>query len=101
MDDNDCFLRAAMDDDFLEREGIARMEWPSYSPDLNPTENLWGALGHTVCRHFPPPATLRDLETALPEEKLLLGFAVVDHLVTSMITRCTLCIKIRGAHVPY
>ena len=101
MGDNARPHRAAIVDDFLESEGIARMEWPAFSPDLNPIENLWDALGRAVLRRFPPPATLRDLQTALQEEWRLLDSTVVDHLVTSMITRCTLCMKVRGAHIPY
>ncbi|GBN72581.1 hypothetical protein AVEN_36486-1 [Araneus ventricosus] len=101
MDDNARPHRAAIVDDFLESEGIARMEWSAYSSDLNRIENLWDALGRSVCRRFPPPATLRDLETALQEEWRFLDSAVVDHLVTSMITRCTLYIKVRSSHIPY
>ncbi|GBM63718.1 hypothetical protein AVEN_72991-1 [Araneus ventricosus] len=101
MDDNARTHSAAIVDDFLESEGIARMEWTTYSPDLNPIENLWDALGRAVYRRFPPPATLRDLEIALQEEWRLLDSAAVDHLLTSMITRCTLCMKVKGAHIPY
>ncbi|GBM54875.1 hypothetical protein AVEN_158311-1 [Araneus ventricosus] len=101
MDDNARPHRVAIVDDFLESEGIARMEWAAYSPDLNPIENLSDALGHVVCRRFPPPAILRDLETALQEEWQLLDSAVVDHLVTSMITCCTLGMNLRGVHIPY
>ncbi|GBN67818.1 hypothetical protein AVEN_36462-1 [Araneus ventricosus] len=60
MDDSASPYRAAFVDDFLESEGIAHMEWPAYSPDLNPIENFWDDLGRAVCRRFPPPATLRD-----------------------------------------
>ncbi|GFT16965.1 hypothetical protein TNCV_791771 [Trichonephila clavipes] len=28
---------------------IARMEWPVYSSELNPIENLWDAFGRAVC----------------------------------------------------
>ena len=45
MDDDARPHRAAIVDDYLESEGIGRMAWPAYSPDLNPTENLWDALG--------------------------------------------------------
>ncbi|GBL80411.1 Transposable element Tcb1 transposase [Araneus ventricosus] len=40
MDDNARPHRAVIVDDFLESEEISRMEWPAYSPDLNPIENL-------------------------------------------------------------
>ncbi|KFM73750.1 hypothetical protein X975_08779, partial [Stegodyphus mimosarum] len=64
------------------------MAWPAYSPDLNPIENLWDALGRVVSSRFPPPATLIELEIALQEEWRLLNSAVVDHLIESMVTRC-------------
>ncbi|GFX45083.1 transposable element Tcb1 transposase [Trichonephila clavipes] len=40
MDDNAHSHRADIVDDYLESQGIARMVWPAYSPDLNPIENL-------------------------------------------------------------
>ncbi|KFM60382.1 Transposable element Tcb1 transposase, partial [Stegodyphus mimosarum] len=86
MDDNARPHRADIVDDYLESEGIARMAWPAYSPDLNPIENLWDALGRAVSSPFPPPATLIELETALQEERRLLNSAVVDHLTESMVT---------------
>ncbi|GFU27970.1 leucine-rich repeats and immunoglobulin-like domains protein 3 [Trichonephila clavipes] len=85
MDDNARPHRAAVVDNYLESEGITRMAWPAYSPDLNPIENLWNALGRAVSSRFPPPATLIELETALQEEWQLLNSAMVDHLIESMI----------------
>ncbi|GFV97117.1 transposable element Tcb1 transposase [Trichonephila clavipes] len=81
MDDNACPHRADIVYDYLESEGIVRIAWPVYSPELNPIENLWDALGHAVFSLFPPLATLIELETALQEEWRLLNSAVVDHLI--------------------
>ena len=101
INDNAHPHRAAIVDDYLKSEGIARMVWPAYSPDLNPIENLWVALGGDVFSRFPPPTTLIELKTALQEEWRLLNSAVVDHLIESMSIRCKLCLQVRGAHISY
>ncbi|GFX83119.1 transposable element Tcb1 transposase [Trichonephila clavipes] len=88
MDDDARPHRADIIDGYLESEGIARMAWPAYSPDFNPIENLWDALGRAVSSHFPPPATLIELKIALQEEWRLLNSAVVDYLFESIVRRC-------------
>ena len=68
---------------------------PTYSPDLNPVENLWDALFSAQCRDLLPPFTFRGLETVLQQKLRLLSSSAVDHLVTNMITGCTLKMHIR------
>ncbi len=41
-------------------------EWPSQSPDLNPTENLWALLKSQV--HASRPQNLTELEAYCKEE---------------------------------
>ncbi|GFU34601.1 transposable element Tcb2 transposase [Trichonephila clavipes] len=35
-------------EELLEREDITRMDWPAYSPDLNPIKHVWDALGRRI-----------------------------------------------------
>jgi hypothetical protein len=101
MDDNARPHRALLVDDFLESEGIQRMEWPARSPDLNPIEHAWDALGRRVASRSPPPRTLHELKLALLDEWSCLSQGLLNNLVKSMRTRCECCMTVRGDHTHY
>ncbi|GFV91720.1 transposable element Tcb2 transposase [Trichonephila clavipes] len=65
QDDNTRPHRARLVENMLEAETIQRMEWPAYSPDLNPIEHVWDRLGRRIAARPRPSATVRDLEIAL------------------------------------
>ncbi|GFV45381.1 transposable element Tcb1 transposase [Trichonephila clavipes] len=60
--------RARLLENMLEAETIQRIEWPAYSPDLNPIEHDWDMLGRPIAKRPRPLATVRNLEIALLEE---------------------------------
>ncbi|GFU22410.1 transposable element Tcb2 transposase [Trichonephila clavipes] len=84
--DNNCRLyRANLVEEFLFGEGIAQMEWPACSPDMNPIEHVWDALGRQVADRQPPPQTLQELERALLEERGRIPQLVINILIDSML----------------
>ena len=79
----------------------ARMEWPACSPDMNPIEHVWDALGRRVAGRQPPPQTLQELERALLEEWDRIPQLVINSLIDSMPQRCSTLLAVCGNHTPY
>ncbi|GFW66887.1 transposable element Tcb2 transposase [Trichonephila clavipes] len=101
MDDNARPHRARLVENMLEAETIQRMEWPAFSPDLNPIEHVWDMLGRRIAARPRPPATVRDLEIALLEEWNSIPQILIYNLIASMRNRCAAVLAVRGDHTPY
>ncbi|UYV63797.1 hypothetical protein LAZ67_2005644 [Cordylochernes scorpioides] len=80
MDDNARPHRARLVNEYLQSENIRRMDWPARSPDLNPIEHVWDALGRRIGALHPSPRTLVELRTALLEEWGLLPLDLLQSL---------------------
>ncbi|GFT92778.1 transposable element Tcb1 transposase [Trichonephila clavipes] len=101
MDDNSRPHRSNLVEGSLFEEGIVRMEWPACSPDMNPIEHVWDALGRRVAGHQQPSQTLQELERALLEEWDRIPQLVNNSLIDSMPQRCSTLLAVRGNHTPY
>ncbi|GFV44773.1 transposable element Tcb2 transposase [Trichonephila clavipes] len=101
MDDNSRPHRANLVEDFLFEEGIVRMEWPAYSPDMNLIENVWDALGRGFAGHQPPPQTFQEMERAVLEEWDRIPQLVINSFIDSMPQRCSTLLAVRRNTTPY
>jgi transposase len=53
MQDNALIHTAGKIKNWLQGHGITVMEWPPYSPDLNPIENAWAKLKERIYELHP------------------------------------------------
>ncbi|GFX05305.1 transposable element Tcb2 transposase [Trichonephila clavipes] len=88
MDDNARSHRTLAVEELLESEYITRMDWPTYSPDLNPIEHVWDALGRRIVARLHHPENTQQLKQLLIEEWALLPQEMLHQLVLSMRRRC-------------
>ncbi|GFW74744.1 transposable element Tcb1 transposase [Trichonephila clavipes] len=101
MDDNARPHRANIVDECLQLEDITRMNWPAYSPDLNPIEHVGDMLGRRITARQPPPTCLTEPRRALLDEWCNISQDQIDNLLLSMPRRCKAYIASSGRHTPY
>ncbi|GFX09593.1 RNase H domain-containing protein [Trichonephila clavipes] len=84
MDDNARPHRANIADDCVQSEDITRIDWPAYSPDLNPIEHVWDMLGRRIAARQPPPTCLLELRRALLDEWCNIPQDQIDNVILSI-----------------
>ncbi|GFX64498.1 transposable element Tc3 transposase [Trichonephila clavipes] len=83
-DDNALPHRANIVDECLQSEDIIHMDWPAYSPDLNPIEHVWDMLGRRITARQPPSTCLPKLRRALLDEWCNIPHDQIDNLILSI-----------------
>jgi transposase len=84
---------------WLHNKGVQCLDFPPYSPDLNPIENLWNDLKRRVESHN--PSTLAELEQHLNAEWKATDTELLAKLVDSMRRRCKAVIESDGHLTKY
>ncbi|GFX95033.1 transposable element Tc3 transposase [Trichonephila clavipes] len=101
MEDNARPHHANFVDACLQSEDITRMDWPAYSPDLNPIDNVWDMLGRRIAARQSPPTCLPELWRALLDERCNISQHQIDNLILNMPRHFKACFASSGKHTPY
>jgi len=97
--DNARFHTTAETISFLHDKGITFIEWPAWSPDLNPIENLWNDLKRRVYNRF--PQTMEQLEQFIREEWEATDLNFIKRICRSMPDRLQLLLDNKGHKIHY
>ena len=82
--------------EFLAKNNIFPLDWPSYILDVSPTEHLWVDLDSRVRKRQNPPTALAQLRNALVDEWNNIPMRTVKALVNSIQRRIKAAAAARG-----
>jgi transposase len=99
LQDNDPKHKSALVRTWLFNHGIQCIDFPPYSPDLNPIENLWANMARRV--EMRPAATVEELQDVVAEEWAATPQDYLATLAQSMPARCQAVIDANGDHTKY
>jgi transposase len=84
---------------WFHNHGVNLLDFPPYSPDLNPIENLWSILKGRIEKRL--ARTTDEIERVLKEEWEALDKELLTSLAHSMPTRCAAVVANQGHKAPY
>ncbi|KAA8499347.1 Transposable element Tc3 transposase [Porphyridium purpureum] len=99
MQDNAPAHAARNTKSFFAREGWHVMDWPAYSPDLNPVENVWSIMSRRIYAGNRQYESLSELEAEIIEVWASITNAEVRSLLTGWNARLHRCMNMEGANV--
>jgi transposase len=97
--DNASQHKAATSREWFHNHGIDLIDWPAWSPDLNPIEELWKDLKQRVYRRH--PHTMEELERFITEEWTATDINFIARICRNMPRRLQAVIANDGHKIPY
>ena len=97
--DNDPKHTARIVTNWLDQKRIQRLEWPSFSPDMNPIEHLWDEVERRMKKE--QPKNEKDLQECLTRVWNGIEKPVLKKLVDSVLNRLNEVIRMKGYSTRY
>jgi transposase len=85
----------------LQALGIEVIDWPPYSPDLNPIEHVWNWMKDYIQKHYPGKLSRAQLEQAVLEAWDAVPESFLENLIESMERRINSVHMSGGGHSRY
>jgi hypothetical protein len=93
---------------WARRDGVVLCDFPPYSPDLNPIENLWFLLKKRILEKYPDMAmypvsdeSMDFLVACAQEVWLEIEEEVIENVINSMKSRLRECHLAHGYYTKY
>lgn len=96
LHDNDPKFKSNLVQTALHNKGITCLDFPAYSPDLNPIENLWATMQRKVNKM--DCSTMESLQDSIAEAWRKLNKPHMRNLALSMPRRCAAVLAREGHH---
>jgi transposase len=97
--DNDKKHKSKLVQTWLHSKGVLCIDFPAYSPDLNPIENFWNDLKRRVETHN--ATTTDELQQHIMEEWNNTDTDYLANIADSMPDRCTAVVASKGHKIHY
>ncbi len=85
----------------LREWGVDVIDWPPFSPDLNPIETVWNKMKDYIAANFPENMTYDQLRAAVYEAWESITPEFLHDLLDEMKKRCEAVITAQGGHTQY
>jgi DDE superfamily endonuclease len=108
MQDNASIHIAKKVAQWFEDNGILILDWPPYSPDMNPIEHVWAKMKEWIVQHYPElsklgksQAAYNQLAKAIEEAWDTVDQEYIDNLIRDMPRRVAALYLAKGWHTKY